>query len=216
MTAPIPLFLDRLLKLADAYPSVGILHARMATMDGAGRLLGVTWSANAELGAHMQQDYFSPGYQEAFRLTAGCFLSSASAMLLRREPFLQAGGFDTRLWSAADWHLYLQLLQENDIAFCSEPLVCYRAHQATVSKTTRAAVRGLEDAYCAASACVWMREDDRYSSEMRETALRRVKSRVFDLFTVPDVVIPANLRFAAETIYHVVPDKRLLRMESPD
>jgi glycosyltransferase involved in cell wall biosynthesis len=206
-----PRFLERMLEAADAHPTAGIIHCRMATIDSAGRLVGVQWAADPELQAHMENDYGAPGYEEAIRLTSGCFLSSASAILLRRADFMAAGGFDVRLWSAADWHLYLTMLQFCDIAYCSEPLVCYRAHQATVTKKTKAAIRGIEDAYCIAAAYGWMQKDSRLPPEPREGVLRRVKSRLFDLFADPSVEIPEELRFAVETIHRVVPDGRLLR-----
>jgi hypothetical protein len=102
------------------------------------------------------------------------------------------------------------MLRGCDIAYCSEPLVFYRAHRTTVSKTTKTTVRGLEDAYSVAAAYLWMREDDRYLPELRETVLRRVKARLFDLFADPEMTIPDHLRFAADLLYRAVPDKRLL------
>ena len=206
-----PAFLERLLAMAEQHPRVGIAHCTIATIDSAGRLLGVEWMADAALQAHMRSDYVCSGHEEAVLLTAGCFLSSASAMLFKREAFLAAGAFDVRLWSAADWHLYLTMLRKCDIAYRAEPLVYYRAHQATVTKKTRAAVRGVEDAYSVAAMYLSMLEDGRYSAAARELVRRRVKARVFDLLADPELAIPENLRFAAEAVAAAVPEPRLLQ-----
>jgi glycosyltransferase involved in cell wall biosynthesis len=207
-----PRFLETLLALADAHPSAGLLHCRMMTIDSLGRLIGLKWNAIPELAAHMDKDYFAAGYEDAVRMTEGCFVSSASAALLRRDVFERAGGFDTRLWQAADWALYMAMLQHCDAAFSVQPLVCYREHQKTVSKTTRPLVRTLEDACCLARAYRWISADPRCTPAMREVTLRRVKSRLFEVFALPAPVVPANLRFAVEEIYEIVPDKRLLRL----
>ena len=207
-----PRFLERLLLLADEYPSAGLLHCRMMTIDGAGRLVALKWNAIAEAAARMETDYFASGAEEAVALTAGCHVSSASAALLRRDVFESAGRFDVRLRQAADWDLYLAMLQRSDIAFAAEPLVCYREHQQTVTKTTRPLVEALENLYCLSRAYQWLAKDSRCSPDMRETVLRRVKSRMFDMFALTDVAVPENLRFTLETIDAVLPDKRLKKL----
>lgn len=204
-----PHFLERLLKMADQHPTAVILHCRMGTMDSEGRIVAVKWHADPDFMQHMESDYFSTGLEEAVRLTGGCFLSSASSMLLRRDVFESAGRFDTRLWSAADWDLYSTMLKEGDIAFRAEPLVFYRAHPNTVTKNTRSIIRAVEDAYCAARAYLWIKEQPGCTPEMRTIALRRVKMRVFDIFIDSKVVIPENLHFAAKVIYEAAPDRRL-------
>ena len=207
-----PRFLERLLQMADKHPSAGLLHCRMMTIDGAGRLVALKWDALAEAAARMETDYFASGAEEAVVLTAGCHISSASAALLRRDVFEAAGRFDTRLRLAADWNLYLAMLQTSDIAFTSEPLVCYRAHPQTVTKNTRPLVESLENLYSLSRAYQWIAADARCTPDMRETALRRVKSRLFDMFALPDVTVPKPLRFTLETIYAAVPDKRLKKL----
>ena len=207
-----PRFLERLLLLADKHPSAGLLHCRMMTIDGAGRLVALKWNALAEAAARMEADYFASGATEAVALTAGCHISSASAALLRRDIFQAAGKFDTRLWLAADWNLYLAMLQAGDVAFTAEPLVCYRAHTQTVTKNTRPLVESLENLYSLSRAYQWIRDDSRCTLAMRETALRRVKSRLFDFFAQGNVTVPEPLRFTLETIYAAVPDKRLQKL----
>ena len=206
-----PAFLETLLAGLEQNPGAGIAHCKIATIDSAGRLLAVDWLADPALQAHMSEDYRAEGHDEAVRLTAGCFLSSASAMLLNREAFLAAGAFDVRLWSAADWHLYLSMLLKCGITYSAKPLVYYRAHQATVTKKTKAAVRGVEDAYCVASMYLSMLDDDRFDEADKKLVMRRVKARVFDLLADPEVTIPESLRFAAETVARVSPDPRLSR-----
>jgi hypothetical protein len=65
---------------------------------------------------------------------------------------------------------------------------------------------------CLARAYRWISADPRCTPAMREVTLRRVKSRLFEVLALPAPVVPANLRFAIEEIYEIVPDKRLLRL----
>jgi hypothetical protein len=206
-----PKFLESLLSLADAHPSAGLLHCRMATIDPAGRLLGVGWNAEPIAAKHMEQSYFAPGTEDAVRMSAACFCSSSSAVLLRKCDLLASGGYDARLKSAADWDLYLRMLQRCDVAFLADPLVYYRMHAESVTRSTAATVRAIEDAYCVASLYLSMCKDDRYSRADRDLVRRRVNIRAFDLFAGPDVTIPIELRFAAETVHAVTGDSRFLR-----
>jgi hypothetical protein len=72
-------------------------------------------------------------------------------------------------------------------------------------------VRAVEDTYCKASFYLAMCKDDRYSNSDREQVRRQVAVREFDLFADPNAIIPGDLLFAAETIYAVTGDPRLLR-----
>ena len=204
-----PKFLESLLKLARENPTAAIVHCQIGTINTDGAIVGMRFAAVPEVEAHFQADYFAPGNEETMKLAIGCIYATASAMLIRRDVFEKLGGFDTRLWLPADWDFYLSVMKTNGVAYCSTPLAHYRAHRTTVTKTTKAFVRVLEDVYCVAKAYEWVKEDPRFSSEDRDELLRRVKLFAFELFADPDAVIPENLRFACETVYRVLPDERL-------
>lgn len=204
-----PEFLETALARAAVAPNVGICHTGYQTIDALGRTISLRWNAIPELSGRLQTDYYNEGASEAILLIKGCYLYSASAILLRRDLFIEAGGFDSRLWQAADWHLYLRMLQRCNITYSARPLVSYRQHAQTVSNTSKAVVRAVEYAYCVAEAYKWLNNDSRATASQRQEALRYARSRVFDIFADPPVEIPESLRFAAQAINEVVPDQRL-------
>lgn len=61
-------------------------------------------------------------------------LSCSSSGIVRRDRFLQMGGFDERLSMSADWDLLLRMLLEGKIAYVDEPLVLYRVHGGNMSR----------------------------------------------------------------------------------
>ena len=208
-----PRFLENLLALAETYPDAAILHSNRMTIDSQGRLLQL----NAEhlgpgLQQHLSHSHCATGLEEIARLTEYCYLTTASAMLLRADVFHKYSGFDVRLWQAADWDLYLTMLRDHDIAYDAEPLMSYRAHAQTVTKTTGHVTRALENAYCVARAYHWAADEPRCTNAMRSVTLRQVKARIFDIFTDPAARLPEHLHFAAEEIYKAVPDRRLRRL----
>ena len=96
-------------------------------MDPAGRFVGVGWNAEPIAAKRMENSYFASGTEDAVRMTAACFYSTSSAMLMRKSDLVASGGYDSRLKSAADWDLYLRMLQRCDAAFLAEPLAYYRS-----------------------------------------------------------------------------------------
>ncbi len=207
-----PKFLETLLSFAEKHPTAAIIHCQIGTIDSDGAIVGMRFAAILEAEVRFQTDYFAPGNEETMRLAIGCIFTTASAMLIRRDVFENLGGFDTRLWQAADWDFYLSVMKTNDVAYCSMPLAQYRAHQTTVSKNTKALVRALENTYCVAKAYEWVKEDPRFTSEERDELLRRIKLSAFELYADTDAVVPENLKFACETVFRVLPDERLKKL----
>ena len=60
-----------------------------------------------------------------------------SCLLIEREMFLQAGGFDEELRSIEDWELWIRLSKKNPISYIDEALVNYRIHPSSDSRGTR-------------------------------------------------------------------------------
>lgn len=205
-----PQFLEKLLALADANPSAAIVHSSCLLMDGQGALIGLGAYGDDLPSAHLAQSHCVQGHEEAIRLMEWCHLLTASAMLLRRDAFEAAGGFEIRLWQAADWDLYLSMLRHHDIAYTTEPLATFRKHAQTVSSGSGSLVHFLEGVCCMTRAFRWMRDDPRISPQVCKALQQRIEAFLFDIFAVQDVVIPRKIRFAAEAVYEVFPDKRLL------
>lgn len=211
-----PEFLSTLLGLADRHPTAGILHCQMMTIDSSGVVMGMYWGAEATLTQHLSADYFAAGCEEAVVLSSGCFMSSSAGMLIKREALIKTGGFDPRLKLAADWDLYLRILQFYDVAYCSVPLFAHRHHQENVTKLGTNLARVIEDAFCVASVYLWIRDDPRLSQEEKTKVLRRLKGRIFDMFVVPPESIPSEYKFAIDIIYRAIPDMRLKKLVFTD
>jgi glycosyltransferase involved in cell wall biosynthesis len=204
-----PRFLERLLSLVEGQPDVAVAHSDIAYMDEDGRLMSCRTHGTAETMAHLAADRITSGIEELVFLTRGLYLRTASAVILRRDAFIEAGGFDTRLWGVADYDLYLKILHRYDIAYAAEPLTYYRKH---TSNTTDSAgnILSLALAYAFARTFQRMKRDRRYTRGMRASVLRRARAQVFELFASPAVTIPAHWRFAAVAVHDVVKDRRLL------
>ena len=54
---------------------------------------------------------------------------------MRRQLFLDLGGFKKCLRVVHDWDLWLRAAEHHTVAFCPEPLVRYRVHSSGISKT---------------------------------------------------------------------------------
>lgn len=200
-----PDFLSELLRVAKQHPSVALVYCKQATMDATGRLLRMPDEPAYVLGECRR--FSAPDL--VLSLLQNNSLSTASAMLLRRDVFARCGGFDARLWLAADWDLYLSMLETHDVAVLDSPLATYRHHGSTVTKSTRTTVTLLENAYCVARAASWVQRHPACSEALRQAALRRARARVFDLFADPGAELPRELHFAARAIHELVPDPRL-------
>lgn len=60
-----------------------------------------------------------------------------SGVMIQRKCFLDAGGFDGSLRSIEDWDLWIRLASKYEIAYVDEPLVQYRIHPASQSRSSR-------------------------------------------------------------------------------
>ena len=66
-------------------------------------------------------------------LREGNFITNTSVMM-RRELFLQLGGFYTGLNGTEDWDLWIRVAERHPIALVPEPLVKYRFHDGSISR----------------------------------------------------------------------------------
>ena len=81
----------------------------------------------------------TPKYQGQVleQLICNNFVGTSSVMVLR-QVFLEAGGFSESLQSIEDWEFWIRLASHYEICYVSEPLVRYRVHSSSASRSTRA------------------------------------------------------------------------------
>jgi len=60
-----------------------------------------------------------------------------SSVLIQRQVCLDAGGFSETLQYIEDWDFWIRLASTHEIAYVDEPLVRYRVHSSSKSRSTR-------------------------------------------------------------------------------
>ena len=66
-----------------------------------------------------------------------CNFIGTSTLIVRREVFLEMGGFDPTLRALQDWDLWLRIASKYDLAYLADPLVYYRVHALSTSRSPR-------------------------------------------------------------------------------
>ncbi|HVL00001.1 MAG TPA: glycosyltransferase [Dongiaceae bacterium] len=80
----------------------------------------------------------TPKYQGRVleQLICNNFVGTSSVMI-QRQVFLDAGGFSESLRSIEDWEFWIRLASDHNIGYIEEPLVRYRIHSSSSSRSTR-------------------------------------------------------------------------------
>lgn len=112
--------LARQLDVLESSPNAAIAYSWTDYIDQTGRFI-----------AHDQQVTFSGNvYGELLRRD---FLESASNVTIRRQAFLDVGGFDSSLSGAADWDFFLRLAKRYDFVVVPYIGVLYRISDSSMS-----------------------------------------------------------------------------------
>lgn len=69
---------------------------------------------------------------------------SGSVIMVSREAFERAGGFDSRQKCGEDWDLCYRIAREFRVGFVAEPLVNYRSHGAAAHRNVMAMEAGMK------------------------------------------------------------------------
>jgi glycosyltransferase involved in cell wall biosynthesis len=129
-----PTLLERLVEKLDNHPNVGLAFCQSWQINSEGKRLGLMKSWTNKLDKERwSQDFVDSGKNEIQYLLFQNTIPNASAVLMRRQIFIEAGKFDTQLRLSADWLLWVNMLMISDIAFVAEPLNYFRRHENTVS-----------------------------------------------------------------------------------
>jgi len=137
-------FLEELTAVLDQHASVGLVKCRSTTVDEDGRLAGsVEYPASRD----WSHDFILPGCEDChLQLVHGNSICNASAVLFRRQLFLDAGGADESYRMCADWLQWAKMMLRSDFAYVAKPLNYYRCHSNTVrQKCLGNVIQDLED-----------------------------------------------------------------------
>ena len=64
-------------------------------------------------------------------------LIGTSCVVIKKAIFEEFGGFSTSYRALEDWELWIRVASKYDICYFEEPLVYYRVHSASISRSTR-------------------------------------------------------------------------------
>jgi len=141
-----PEFLSTLAPVFDRNPGTGLAYCQSATVDAEDRVTGdmADWLDEVEPG-RWRADFVSPGSAECERhLLWRNTVPNASAVLFRRQVYLDSGGAPVNMRLSGDWLTWVRMLLISDVAFVSRRLNFFRQHSATVRATTATRAFSLE------------------------------------------------------------------------
>ena len=94
--------------------------------------------------------YLEGGEQEVAKnllLNEGPMIAGHGAIMVRREAFFEAGGFDRDTESSEDWDFCYRVTRKFDVAFVPEALVNYRSHEGGAHRDIAGLDRGMSRFY---------------------------------------------------------------------
>jgi len=121
--------LDQLLAAATEAPQSTVIYGDYDRIDGQGRLVGRR---------RLLAGRSKPSGQVLERLLAGNFIVNGGIMLVGRQTFQTAGGFDETLRYCEDWHCWCRLAAITPFRYIPAIVLDYRSHGGnTMSATLR-------------------------------------------------------------------------------
>ena len=132
-----PRLLETLVRSFDKDPNLVLAYAQSATIDESGTPLGTMTDWTRELDAsRWLSDYTCDGREECTKwLIRKNTIPNASAVLFRREAYLQAGSAPAHMRVCGDWHTWARVLQQGRLAFSATPFNQFRQHGTAVRAT---------------------------------------------------------------------------------
>jgi glycosyltransferase involved in cell wall biosynthesis len=138
-------FLEKLVPVLDEHPRTVLVKARSLKVDEHGRRIPNTVEDPAT--RDWQEDFIIDGREDCrLQLEHGNSVTNASAVLFRRQVYLDVGGADETFRMCGDWLLWAKMMMEGDFAYRAEPLNRYRFHKGSVRSACLAnGIREIED-----------------------------------------------------------------------
>lgn len=141
--------LERLVDALDAHPNAGLAQCQSIVVDAQDELQGtMEWWTSDLHPTRWQHDFLSTGTNECQDyLAQKNTIPNASAVVFRRDIYLQAGGADETLRVCGDWLCWIKCLLLSDLVYVSEPLNFFRTHNSSVRFETATSGLQLEEIY---------------------------------------------------------------------
>lgn len=130
--------LEQLVQNASQHNGVVISYCQSNRMDAEGLLLGDWKDWTDDVDENLFKNDFVLGgneYIENFLIRKNT-IPNASAVIFRKEDFISVGRTDEDIKFCADWLLWLKILTQGDISFCSQKLNHFRFHPKSAIATS--------------------------------------------------------------------------------
>jgi hypothetical protein len=131
-------FLATMVPLLDMHNNVGLAYCQSWRVDSDGNREGNMEWWTAELDTRRwNASFINQGHREcADYLLWKNTIPNASAVLLRKKSYWQAGGAQLDMRLSGDWLTWVRMLMVSDVAFSSQCLNHFRFHASSVRETT--------------------------------------------------------------------------------
>lgn len=124
-------FLEELTAVLDHNPGAGLVKCRSTVVDEEGHT--TPDSQEYPLTRDWSRDFIISGPEDCrLQLTHGNSIANASAVLFRRQLYLDVGWADESYRMCADWLQWSKMMLQADFAYVAKPLNYYRRHTNTV------------------------------------------------------------------------------------
>ncbi|WP_299701027.1 glycosyltransferase [uncultured Pontibacter sp.] len=127
-------FLEVLAKEIRANDRVGIAYTQSLKMNSKDEVTGSWLEWTEDLNPNLfKTDFVMKGidYTEQFLIHKNT-IPNASALLFKKEIFVEVGGADETIRNCSDWELWLKFLLVSDVLYVSQPLNYFRYHEQSV------------------------------------------------------------------------------------
>lgn len=142
-----PKFLEKLVGVLEANPSVGLAYTQSWEVDETSAVLSTRHYWTDDLHPdRWRQDFISLGVEECREyLVFKNIIPNASAVLFRAVAYRESNIANESFKLAGDWLAWVKILTRSDLAYISQPLNYYRTHSQTARKKTWNSIASMQE-----------------------------------------------------------------------
>lgn len=179
-----PTLLARLVEQFQRHPKAALAYCQSRVMDADGELLFLGQVLTKPLRAHRwNQDFVCEGrYEIARYFLRRMTIPNASAVLSKRDIFLEASEGSEKMRLCGDWWTWGRSLLRGDLVYLSAPLNHFRTHPTSVRSKTKSEIACIEHLQVMEHLC----QRTQISTLNRSAALSIALSRIWHCICLND------------------------------
>lgn len=182
-----PKLLETLVNVMIKHPQVGLAYCQSLQIDANDARIHKKYHEGSERpgSERWSSDFVNSGKDEVARwLILLLSIPNASAVLVRRDIFIEASEGAENYRICGDWRTWCRVLLASDLAFVAEPLNFHRTHATSVRSSLRREAACVEDLMVQAHICTLIA----IPAKTRARALASTFNRVWRCMSLPDFV----------------------------